>query len=192
MPSDLYGYARALILGLNRAVAPRSEGSKTWMIGGPLRAFLHSDDKGNQIVELAFTLPILLSMVMGAYSISMGLYVHEQLGQAVFVASQTVQNGRSIVTDPCATAAQSVADALPTWPQAKFTYTLTLYTTGTKSKVYGPKAGQEAFTCPDLAASMTENQQGILKVDYLYTWIPVYLWNIGTTTISQSRAVMVE
>lgn len=191
MRNDLREYARMLIRGLNRTAASGSERVKSESIGGRLNALVRFDDNGSQIVELAFTLPILLLMVMGAYSISMGLYTHEQLGQAVFVASQTVQNGRGITTDPCATAATAVTSAVPTWPQANFTYTLTLYTSGSVSTTFGPY-GQAAFTCPSLAASETMNQQGILKVQYTYTWIPVYLMNFGTGTLTQSRAVMVE
>jgi Flp pilus assembly protein TadG len=197
MVSGLHERVMARLRGLGPAAASCGASAEIRSANCRLRDrfcfALHRGDEGQSLVELALSLPILLLLLTGTFSISMALFTYEELGQAVFVASQTVQDGRgyALDSDPCAVIATSVTNALPNWPPANFTYTLQVYTSGTAYVQFGPQ-GQTSFTCPSGAGDLTQNQQAILTVNYKYTWIPAYLLNLGTGTLSQSRSVMVE
>jgi len=195
MLGDMYEKVLALTRGLNRAEPSVAASTRTRVkgrsIGGRLRACLHFGEKGSALVEMAVTLPVFLLLVTGTFSITMALFAYEQLGQAVFEASQTIQDSRGYTSDPCAAAATSVTEALPTWSQGNFLYTLQLYQTPSTSVSYGPYA-QSSFNCPSFANDLTQYQQGILTVSYQYTWVPSYMLNLGTGKLTQARAVMIE
>ncbi|MGA2886478.1 MAG: TadE family protein [Terracidiphilus sp.] len=195
MLSDMYGKVLALTGGLNRAVpteaASKGARVKARSIGGQLRACLHFGEKGNALVETAVTLPVFLLLITGTFSITMALFSYEQLGNATFVASQTIQDGRGYVGDPCATAATSVVTTLPTWAAANFTFTLTMTPTVGTPVTVGPLS-QTAFSCPSDGSDLGYDEPAVLTVSYQYTWIPSYMLNLGTGTLTQSRAVMVE
>jgi hypothetical protein len=182
----------ALKSGSNRDVASAGIRKEHRSIGSRIRALLRTGEEGGAILEMAFTMPLLMVALTGMYSVTMALVNYEKLGSAVNNAAQQVAGGRSLITDPCATAATAVVSTLPNFTSTKFTYTLTLTDASGAVHLFGPTTttSGNAFTCPSGAADLAQNQPAAVAVSYAYSWIPVYLQNLsGNITATATQMV---
>lgn len=161
-------------------------GSKAWRALLPIRRLKRSADseseEGTSLVELAITLPIMLTLLTGAASFSLGFYYLQELGNATTSGVQLVAADQGLVTDPCETAAAAVEGGLPNWTTTKLTFTLawTDSTGGTHTKGPIVESSSTAFTCvtagdgsTDTATAIGPNTPVVLTVSYSYTWLPV-------------------
>jgi Flp pilus assembly protein TadG len=148
-----------------------------------LRAKHAKGEEGTSLVELALTLPILLMLLTGAASFSLGLYSLQELGSATTSAVQLVAADQGLVTDPCETAAAAVEGSLPNWSTTKLTFTMSWTDSSGGSHSQGPTAesSSSAFSCAtagdgssDTGTAIGANTPVILTVSYTYTWLPVF------------------
>src|SRR5580700_11321587 len=79
------------------------------------RAKCVKGERGTSLVELAITLPIMLTLLTGAASFSLGFYYLQELGNATTSGVQLVAADQGRVTDPCETAAAAVEGGLTNW-----------------------------------------------------------------------------
>lgn len=168
---------------------PQGRGASPRRTGRRIRALLHRGEEGQSIVEFALISPLLLTMMLGMYSMTMALYNYEQLSYSAFNAAQQVGAGRGLLTDPCATVATEVPAGLPTWTASKFTYTLTITDSSGTAHQYGPSGS--SFTCTAGAANMAQNEPIKVGVSYTYSWIPAYLLNLSGN-LSTTETVLTD
>jgi Flp pilus assembly protein TadG len=166
-----------------------------------LRTLLRDSD-GQTLVETAFASFFMISVLLGLFSVTMALVAYQQLGYATMRATQHVAYGRSILTDPCATAASDITASLSSWNPSNFTFTLNI--TGTSSGsdtvyTYGPTTGAALFSCTAAGgttgtlAYATGGANGnpvSLHVTYAYTWFPI-IKNI-TGTLAAEDTMLAE
>ena len=169
--------------GVAHDAVPQASGDSARRAGRWLRSLLRGSEEGQSLIEFALISPLLLTMMLGMYSLTMALYSYEQLSYSAFNAAQQVGAGRGLLTDPCATVATEVPAGLPAWTAAKFTYTLTITDSSGVAHQYGPSGS--SFTCTAGAANMAQNEPLKVGVSYTYSWIPAYLLklsgNLSTT-----------
>jgi Flp pilus assembly protein TadG len=150
-------------------------------------------EEGTSLVELAISLPIMLTLLTGAASFSLAFYFLQQLGNATTSGVQLVAADQGLVADPCETAATAVEGGLPNWTTSKLTFTLawTDSTGGSHSK--GPTSST-GFSCVtagdgsgDTATAIGPNTPVILTVSYSYTWLPVFKFT-PSSALSSTQA----
>lgn len=129
-------------------------------------------ESGNVLVEFAFTMPVLFTVLIGACSYSLWYYGMQQLSNAASAAIQSVADQRGLTTDPCAAAVTSVTSTLPNWSAGKFTYTLAITDGTNTTHTYGPTTGS-TFSCTAGETNQTANYPVTLTVKYNYTWVPI-------------------
>jgi Flp pilus assembly protein TadG len=148
------------------------------------------------LVELAITLPIMLTLLTGAASFSLAFYFLQQLGSATTSAVQLVAADQGLVTDPCETAATAVESGLPNWTTSKLSLTLKWTDSTGGSHSQGPTAetSSTAFSCAtagdgssDTATAIGPNTPVILTVSYTYTWLPVFKFT-PSSALSSTQA----
>jgi len=160
-----------------------TERRKSRSFRGRFRALL-LDTNGNTPVESALVIVVIFTpLVLGLFSCSMALVSYQQLGYATMTATQTLANGRGVLTDPCKTAASAVTSNLSSWNQANFTYTVTITSTVdavNTTTSYGPYTGTANATCTAAASSLTNAVGGTngnpvtLHMTYVYSWFPIF------------------
>jgi Flp pilus assembly protein TadG len=150
-----------------------------------LRAKRVKGEEGTSLVELAITLPIMLTLLTGAASFSLGLYSLQQLGSATTSAVQVVAADQGLVSDPCGTAAAAVESSLPHWTTTKLSLSMT-WTDSSGTQHSEPTAAgtfdsAAAFSCAtagdgssDTATAIGPNTPVVLTVSYSYSWLPVF------------------
>jgi Flp pilus assembly protein TadG len=159
-------------------------------IGNRLRSGLGIGDQGQALVEAAIVLPLMLMLLVGMFSVGVAMIQYEMLGEATFAGSQQFQNGRGILTDPCASAATAVTAALPNWVAANITYSATITdNTGTAQTI---PASTGSFSCISGSNYLTQYEPATFTVSYPYTWIPIYGMKLGTGALTRSQTVLVE
>lgn len=168
---------------------PQASGGAPRRGGRRMRDLLRRGEDGQSLVEFALISPLLLTMMLGMYSLTMALYSYEQLSYSAFNAAQQVGAGRGLLTDPCATVATEVPAGLPTWTSTKFTYTLTITDSSGTAHQYGPSGS--SFTCTAGASEMAQNEPIKVGVSYTYTWIPAYLLNLSGN-LSTTETVLTD
>lgn len=139
-----------------------------------LRARRFRGESGSTLMEFAFVIPMLMTVLTGAASFSLAFYNLQQLGNATATAVQAVaaEQGLASDDDPCAYAATTITGALPSWTASKFTYTEVITdNTGTSHK-YGPTTGN-TFSCSAGSAFLFQNYPVVLTVSYSYSWLPI-------------------
>jgi len=170
-------------------------GSKAWRALLPIRRLRRGADpaseEGTSLVELAITVPIMLTLLTGAASFSLGFYYLQELGSATTTGVQTI--AISQVADPCANAATIVEGGLPNWTTSKMTFTLTWTDASNDSHTEGPIAAG-SFNCAtagdasgDAATAIAPNTPLILTVSYNYTWLPVFRFT-PSSALSSTQA----
>jgi len=140
-------------------------------------------EEGTSLVELAITLPIMLTLLTGAASFSLAFYFLQQLGSATTTGVQLVAADQGLVSDPCETAAAAVEASLPNWTTTKMTFTMTWTDSSNSSHTEGPiaEASSTSFSCPtagdgstDTSTAIAPNTPVVLTVSYSYSWLPVF------------------
>jgi len=173
-----------------RAAASGRASAEARSIGDRLRFGLRFGDKGQALVEAAIVLPLMLMLLVGMFSVGVAMIQYEMLGEATFAGSQQFQNGRGILTDPCASVATAVSAALPNWVAANITYSASITDdTGTAQTI---PASTGSFSCAGGANYLTQYEPATLTVSYPYTWIPIYGVKLGTGALTRSQTVLVE
>ena len=120
------------------------------------KAFVTKGDKGGALVEMAVTLPIILLLMTGIFSISIALYQKLELAEAVSAGARFLATDRGD-TDPCASTAAKVYAAAPTLSSANMTFSFAI-TGGTTTTTYS------APSCS--GALMTTGGTAQIKVTY--------------------------
>lgn len=148
--------------------------------------------EGSALIEITLSLPILLALLTGAASISMGLYSFQQLGNAATAGAQVLASEQGLTADPCATAVTSVTGTLPGWDPSKLTYTLSITDSSGTPHSYGPTTGS-AFSCAAGAADMASNEPLTLTVSYAYTWLPILNFTFSPSSkLTSTQAELME
>ncbi len=104
-----------------------------------VRAFFGRDSEGGALVEMAVSLPVLLLIMTGIFSLSVALYQKLQLAEAVGNAGRMLAVDRGS-QDPCSDAATAIYGAAPGLTKSQISLTFTLNgvpTTGTTCKMTG-------------------------------------------------------
>lgn len=148
------------------------------------------DERGSALLEFALVTPMLMAILTGAASFSMGLYSYQQLGYATANAAQLVGAEQGLTTDPCAAAVTSVTGSLTGWKAANLTYTVTITDATGAAHTYGPTKGS-SFSCAAGATLMAQNQPLTITVSYQYTWLPVLNFSPSSNLVS-SQTVLTE
>jgi len=161
-------------------------------IGGRLRVYLRSGGEGQALVEAAVVLPLMLMLLVGMFSVGIAMIQYEMLGEATFAGSQQFQNGRQILTDPCASAATAVTAALPNWVAANITYSATITDDTGTAQTIAPSTGSFSCIGGSGANYLTQYQPATFTVSYPYTWIPIFGVKLGTGSLTRSQTILVE
>jgi len=155
-------------------------------------------EEGTSLVELAISLPIMLTLLTGAASFSLAFYSLQQLGNATTSGVQLIAADQGLVSDPCETAAAAVEAALPNWTTTKLTFTMTWTDSSGTSHTAGPtaEASSTSFSCPtagdgstDTSTAMGPNTPVILTVSYSYSWLPVFKFTPSSPLTSTEAAL---
>ena len=159
------------------SVSARGESRSIW--SRRLALFIACEEGSTLVETLVVTFCLIVPLLIGIFSLTMATISYQKLGFVTLNTTQTLGTGRNILTDPCATAASSVTSGLPNWPNANFTYTLTITSTVDNvntTTTYGPYTGTAAATCTAAATTLSEaqNNQLTLQVVYAYTWFPIF------------------
>jgi len=161
-----------------------------------MRAVGFEGEEGNALLECAVTLPLLLTVMMGAASFSMAFYEMQELGTAVSGAAQVLGATAGTITDPCAQVVAQVTAAVPNLDSTKLTYTVTITNAAGTTATYGPTTG--SLTCKAAgagqAASTAEatNEPQTVTVSYNYKWMPLYFSKTPTSQLTSSATAMGE
>lgn len=149
-------------------------------------------EEGAALLEFAITLPMLMMVLTGTASFSLGLYFLQQIGNATSSAALTVAGAAGVglnnTDDPCAWAVSSVTSALPNLTASKLTYTLTVTDSSGTAHKYGPTTGS-SFSCTAGYALEAPNEPVVLTVSYAYTWLPVLNFSPSSSLTSTEAAV---
>jgi Flp pilus assembly protein TadG len=183
------------------SAAQGSVSGKIRRAGGRLLARLCRSDEGQSLVEMAYIIPIFLAVIMGMFSIGLGMIVYEQLGEAAYEgAVAIVQNqgvddsGTSTQTDLCLkayNAVQAVLTGGPNWSStnlANITYSATLYN-GTTATAIPSSNGSFSCSSQSIAGDLGPKSQVTFTLKYTYTWLPI-LNPVTHTAISLGTANM--
>jgi Flp pilus assembly protein TadG len=174
-------------------------GSRIWRTLSSVRRLGRSADpkseEGTALVELAISLPIMLTLLTGAASFALAFYSLQQLSNATTTGVQVVAANQGLVSDPCATAASAVEGALPNWATTKLTFTMTWSDSGGSSHTKGPIAAA-SFSCTtagdgsaDTATALGPSTPVILTVSYTYSWLPIFKFTPSSALTSTEAAL---
>jgi len=189
--------AAVVTRGLNRATASRSVRAKAQYPGCRVRAFFRSRAEGSALVETALVLPILMSIMLGMFSLTMALYTFQKLGYATFAGAQELGESRGLYSDPCYQAAQTILAGLPGITASKVTITMTI--TGSSGSTPYSFAGNVASGSGCTAAGtggstgtqLLANEPATVTVSYTYTWMP--MWGLRLSgPLATSETVLVD
>jgi Flp pilus assembly protein TadG len=163
-----------------------------------MRAKCVKGEEGTSLVELAISLPIMMTLLTGAASFSLAFYSLQQLSNATTAGVQLVAADQGLVSDPCETAATAVENSLPSWTTTKMTFTMNWTDSSGSSHSEGPiaEASATTFTCPtagdgasDTSTAMGPNTPVILTVSYSYSWLPVFKFT-PSSALSSTQAAL--
>jgi Flp pilus assembly protein TadG len=166
---------------------PRNEPAEEWR--NALRRLRRTGEEGSSLMEFALVLPLMMVVLTGAASFCMALYNLQQLGSATASAAQLLGAEAGLISDPCASAASSVAGSLTGWTTSKLTYTLSITDSSGTAHSYGPTQGS-GFSCTAGASEMSANEPVTLTVTYSYTWFPILDYSPSSNLTSTESALM--
>src|ERR1035438_9824576 len=162
-----------------------------------LRARIRKNEEGGSLVETALVLPILLSIMLGMFSLTMALYTYQQLGYATFACAEQVGFSRGLYVDPCYQATQTLLTALPGFAPSKLSITMTISNSAGTATVYGPFTGSVAngSGCTGAGSggttnAMGQNQAATVNVSYSYSWIPMWMLSLSGNLVSQETVLI--
>lgn len=97
-----------------QAAVSSTAGAESLSLGGWLRTWLYSRDKGQSIVEFAIVMPVLLLVLFAIFELGIFLINYQTLTQAVNQGGVQIQQlsgldaGRGGTSDPCASVSTAV------------------------------------------------------------------------------------
>jgi Flp pilus assembly protein TadG len=124
--SDLSRQIQARMRGFFHAAASEKVNAQPRLGGGRLRAFLRAEGEGASLVEVAFTLPVVMLVMTGVFSVGFAYYNQEALSQGVAAGAQYLSVDRGSTTDPCADAYAKLTAAAPSLKTSNITLTTTM------------------------------------------------------------------
>jgi Flp pilus assembly protein TadG len=165
-----------------------------------LRAKCAKGEEGTALVELAISLPIMLTLLTGAASFSLAFYSLQELGNATTTAVQLVAANQGLVSDPCETATAAVESALPNWKTTKLSLSMTWTdSSGTQHSeptTAGTFDSAASFSCAsagdgstDTSTAMGPNTPVVLTVSYSYAWLPILKFTPSSALTSTEAAL---
>ena len=178
--NDLRAIARAPMVGICRAGAPRRVNAKARSIASRLRMRLLGDDKGQAIVEFALMLPILLMILTGIIGVSFAIFNWQSLNQGTDAAARYLadegetnnSNGDSKMTDPCSAAFAQITNLTAGLDPSQITVTYTF-----NGNNIGTFKGTSANTC---AGDQSYLGSGNITVTTTY---PCNVFGVGVNKI---------
>ena len=115
------------MLVLNRTAASRGVSVETRCRGRRVRPpLLTRSEEGQALVEFAFTLPVLMIMVMAIFWFGITLNHYLGLTNAVGIGGELLSVSRGQYTDPCANAVTAIQNAAPLLTSSQISYTFVL------------------------------------------------------------------
>jgi Flp pilus assembly protein TadG len=90
-----------------------------------IRSFRDSDTTGSTLVEMALSLPIMLTVLMGIFTFSIALYQKLELAEAISTGGRVLATARG-QSDPCGMATSAINAAAPTLKSSSISLTYTL------------------------------------------------------------------
>lgn len=197
MPIGLRRQAPVFTDDSNQSWASNGALRKAWAVAARLRARLRSGEEGGSIIETALVLPLLLSIMLGMFSLTMALYTYQQLGYATFACAQQLGFSRGLYVDPCYQATQTLMTALPGFAASKLSITMTISNSAGTASVYGPFTGAVASGSGCTGAgsggttnAMGQNQPATVNVSYNYSWIPMWMLSLSGNLVSQETTLI--
>lgn len=192
--SDLRGQAMVLLLGYCRAAAPGRAGAQ-FRSGGRLRAFLRSGSEGQSIMEFAFVVPILMTVLTGIVVIGFVMQNYQQLTNVENQGMITLQQlpDTAAASDPCnavATAIIGAAANLKTSGTSGIQMSLS-FGTGS-STVYYPTSGTTSptgFTCQGGSTYVVQGEPASLTVTYPSSFFGFKLTPNGLLSFTESEQI---
>jgi Flp pilus assembly protein TadG len=126
---------------------------------GPWPAFRESPrgrkgEAGNSIVEFAFVVPVLLTLVMAMFVFGIAINQYLTLTNATTSGAQSLATARGETADPCNTAVVAIQAASPTLTQSNLTFYFA-FNGGTLT---------QQSSCP--SQTLVEGQNAQVKVTY--------------------------
>lgn len=98
-----------------------------WSSSAVSRAITRSrSTEGGALVEMAVTLPILLVIMTGIFSVSVAMYQKLLLTEAVSAGGRYLAADRGVDLDPCDKTSKLIQSAAPTLTGTSFTFSYTL------------------------------------------------------------------
>ena len=157
-----------------------------------LRRILHlGTEDGNALIELAIAMPIMMTILTGTASFSLGLFYLQQLGNATATAAQVLGSEQALISDPCAKVVTTVTTALPNWTASKISYSVTITDSSGTAHPF-PSSGMttgSSFSCQSGAADMAQNQPVSVTVSYSYSWLPVLKFSPTSSLIATETSI---
>lgn len=152
-----------------------------------LRRFLRSGSQGQALVEMAFTLPIMMLMITGMASFGLLLNSYLMLSHATDVGARYIalnqgNFGTAASTNPCAMAATQIQAAAGTLAASNLSYTFTFYNSaGSSTGSYSSSNGTGSFGSGSACASGGSTAMGLgggsVSVQLSYPFLlTVYGW----------------
>jgi Flp pilus assembly protein TadG len=151
------------------------------------RAFGRRGEEGAALLEFAITLPLLMTVLTGTASFSLGLYLLQQIGNATSTAAQLLGAEQGLITDPCKTVVTSVTGSLPNLTASKITYTVSI--TDSSGTAHSQTATGSTFSCTSLASDMAPNEPVTVTVSYAYSWLPILNFSPSSGLSSSETAL---
>jgi Flp pilus assembly protein TadG len=108
------------------AAASEKANAQPRPVTGRFRAFLRAEDEGASLIEVAFTLPIVMLVMTGVFSVGFAYYNQEALAQGVAAGAQYLSVDRTSTTDPCADVYAKLTAAAPSLKTSSITLTTTM------------------------------------------------------------------
>jgi Flp pilus assembly protein TadG len=152
-------------------------------MGRRLRVLLRRGEEGQALVELALTVPAVMTILTALFAFALAFSNELTLTSAVGVAGENLiktrnalnSDGTAVLTDPCAQALASIQGAAPSLNPANIGVTLTL-NNGTPVT---------ASTCPSAATTMTnksfDKDPVTVTATYPFILLPIFNFKGGTT-----------
>ena len=118
-------------------------------------------EEGQAIIEFAFVMPVLLTLVFGVITFGIALNNYLVLTNATNVSAQQLSISRGQTTDPCNTAAQAFYSAAPNLAQSSLSFSYTLNGTS-----YTGTSCSSSSTTTGAAGNLVSGQTAQLTVTY--------------------------
>ena len=150
------------MFGRKRALAPKQAGVTKLPGGWFRRAVVYTaDERGGAMLELAYTLPVLLLMVTGFVSIGTLLEQDMQLTDAVNVAAKELAISRGNTTDPCNLVYGIVTTAAPYLTASSMSFSFSL-----NGSAYSGSSCSSGSTTTGAAGNLIQGDPVTVTVTY--------------------------